>query len=87
MTSRVYAIMQQAVSGTGHPTEILKEKQERQVAKTSIHFTVTATAVLPWSSTPLPRYYRVVGTRYRGNTAPFVPFTAVITAVTTVFPR
>jgi len=43
---------------------------------------VTVTAVLPWSISPFPRYYCVIDTRYRGNTAHFkniVTITAVIT--------
>jgi len=36
---------------------------------------IPVSAVIPWRSSPLPRYYRCVCPRYRGITVTFVPIT------------
>ena len=50
---------------------------------------IPVSAVIPWCSSPLPRYYRRVCPRYRhyrGKIFQFVPTTAVLPRITAVLP-
>ena len=61
---------------TGAQNSNDSQHDSQQAAKT-----VTATAVLPWSLSPFPRYYHVKATHYHGNYRSYRGISAVFVTV------